>query len=321
MTESVSLLGKQISQPVFDSLQVLRGIAAFMIVLKHSLYEVYGGDAVTSGSFLSDYPLILGVDIFFVLSGFVMVYSTKGKNGTIQSSANFMIRRIIRIVPVYWFYSFLLLGVALVLPSALGSSVFEWTHFLKSLFFIPHDAPNGGGAIPFLANGWTLNFEMYFYVIFAVAMLFRPLVSLIFMSLYFVLSLLVFRMIGDWSVAATFYSNFIILDFLAGAWIGYVCVRGIRFPEKFCFAAWIVAGGILLSPFFISYMGLSIGRIGSLVISSGVVAFLALPNLSERIEAPRFLKAVGDSSYTLYLFHPFVVAGLVLVGHKRMKQI
>jgi peptidoglycan/LPS O-acetylase OafA/YrhL len=103
----------------------------------------------------------LGVDIFFVISGFIMYYSLNKKPTT---SRDFLINRIVRVIPVYWFYTILLLVLTLFSFVDMESQ-FTASSLFKSLFFIPHDNPSEKlGLYPFLTVGWTLNFEMFFYV-------------------------------------------------------------------------------------------------------------------------------------------------------------
>ncbi|MFS8087214.1 MAG: acyltransferase family protein, partial [Acidobacteriota bacterium] len=147
---------KQTSQSI-DVLQAMRGIAALMVVLWHSsrfispYYTGLGWTLFGGGS-------AMGVEMFFVLSGFIMVYTTTA--GTPVSAGNFLLRRFIRIWPLYMICTGLVIlqqGVS----SVDGSGLFQ------SLTFIPVR----NDQLPLLGVGWTLNFEMYFYVIFGLCML------------------------------------------------------------------------------------------------------------------------------------------------------
>ena len=120
-----------------EPLQVLRGIAAILIMAKHALYEV---DFISPSDFnYGNYKnYTVGIDIFFVLSGFIMIYISAGKKTGFKAAVDFYIRRIVRIVPIYWFYTFLLAGVALIIPEVLDKAEFVVIDFIKSLFFF-HD--------------------------------------------------------------------------------------------------------------------------------------------------------------------------------------
>jgi len=104
-----------------------------------------------------------GVDIFFVISGFVMMLSTE------MTADKFFLKRIVRIVPTYWFFTIGVFLIALILPDVLKNTTANPVHLIKSFFFVPFDK-NGVGVTPILALGWTLNYEMYFYLLFAIAL-------------------------------------------------------------------------------------------------------------------------------------------------------
>ena len=113
----------------------------------------------------------VGVDIFFVISGFVMwsAQKTSGKRPT--TPGTFLRQRIIRVVPLYYLFTFALLLAWLALPSAFPRMTAPTSaHVLLSLAFVPHLDP-GGTAFPLLAQGWTLNFEMFFYLVFAIGLM------------------------------------------------------------------------------------------------------------------------------------------------------
>ena len=108
-----------------------------------------------------------GVDIFFVISGFIMVYTTMDREITPWS---FMADRIARIVPAYWAATLGVFFLALVAPSLLQTSHMQWGELFKSLVFVPFRKANGL-VQPVLFVGWTLNYEMFFYLMFAAGLL------------------------------------------------------------------------------------------------------------------------------------------------------
>ena len=121
------------------AIQWLRAFAAISVAIGHILHEATKiRDASTAieriGSAL---PFQIGVDIFFVISGFIMVYVTWGKLDRPGAHWHFLRARLIRIVPIYWFYTLLLAAVALTVPSVLDTAVFPVKQLLSSLLFIP----------------------------------------------------------------------------------------------------------------------------------------------------------------------------------------
>ena len=137
------------------SIQALRAIAALLVFWGHAINAVHL-------KIEADFPHLygpFGVDLFFVISGFVMVYSSERLFGQPGAPITFFVRRLARIVPLYWLATAVL--VWFVVPYASTKAV------LGSLFFAPHIPSEA----PLLFVGWTLIFEMFFYAVFAIALL------------------------------------------------------------------------------------------------------------------------------------------------------
>src|ERR1035437_4102962 len=145
-----------------NSLQILRAIAAWLVVYHHYMQGFHDFNYSTEvGHFFSSVGKF-GVDIFFVISGFIMFFTLKRGNYT---ALDFMLRRMIRIVPVYWFMTLVLIPVIYFFPSAnVARNNWNITSLAYSMLFIPHNNPTGIGLYPFLTVGWTLNYEMFFYL-------------------------------------------------------------------------------------------------------------------------------------------------------------
>ena len=125
-----------------------------------------------------------GVDIFFVISGFIMWVTTHDRPTT---PLRFMTNRIVRIVPLYWLITLAVAAMAFAVPSLFRGVVLTPEHVIKSLLFIPHYYPGMPTRVwPLLLPGWTLNYEMVFYLVFAIALLLprRLMIPLIAASLH-----------------------------------------------------------------------------------------------------------------------------------------
>ena len=152
------------------SVQALRALAAWVVVCHHFMQIFFNFHAsgpigeffVTKGA--------VGVDIFFVISGLVIFLSTQNSE---MPAGRFMLNRIIRIVPAYWFYTAAMGLLLLVAAPLLPHQVINWQTFMLSLFFIPTENPGGYGLYPTLNVGWTLNYEMFFYLLFSTVFLFK----------------------------------------------------------------------------------------------------------------------------------------------------
>nr|WP_272210084.1 acyltransferase [Marinicella sp. W31]MDC2875947.1 acyltransferase [Marinicella sp. W31] len=149
------------SQSQLISIQILRAVAALSVVTGHTINEIHQVGV--------PYPELpfnfgIGVDIFFIVSGFVMVL-TSGKLVTRPgASLEFMRRRIIRVVPLYWFYTTGMLLALLLFPTQLNHSTTTFQQVACSFLFLPCVSAYGNYQ-PVLSLGWTLNYEMFFYVL------------------------------------------------------------------------------------------------------------------------------------------------------------
>lgn len=161
------------------SIQALRGIAALLVVMVHGaaferILMTENGLSETpliGGLFLNGYG---GVDLFFVISGFIMVWVTQTVNHGGMASADFLFARLLRVYPMWWIAAGLMLAYALnvqiVSTLATGEIAeeparYSLDYLLKSFFLIPQFE------FPVLAVGWTLVHEVYFYIVFAALML------------------------------------------------------------------------------------------------------------------------------------------------------
>jgi exopolysaccharide production protein ExoZ len=147
-------------------LQALRAIAAWLVVADHALLDVTHGDPGNPATAVAWAMGGIGVYVFFVISGFIMVQISWDDFGRSGASVSFLQRRIIRIVPLYWLAT--LAAFAFHKVSATHGAHAGWSELLRSLLFIPY-RDDVDGWTPVLAQGWTLNYEMFFYLIFAAA--------------------------------------------------------------------------------------------------------------------------------------------------------
>jgi len=142
------------------SVQALRGLAACLVVVSHlgAVETKYAGDPVLPAATILGFS---GVDLFFAISGFIMVYVTQGRLGSLTRSGSFLFSRVTRIYPLYWLVSAALIVVWLRYPDMVFASATGSPDVLKSLLLWPESRP------PLLAVGWTLIHELYFYFVFA----------------------------------------------------------------------------------------------------------------------------------------------------------
>lgn len=159
-------------QNTLVSLQILRAVAAWLVVFHHYMQVIHLDQAQSAlGVFLIEHGYI-GVEIFFVLSGFVIIHSLDHRP---VGAMNFLKGRLIRILPAYWIMTLLFVAVILVIqPEAMQSWGVSTLSFVLSLMMIPHHNPGGAGIFPALTVGWSLIYEMLFYIVLAAWLMISP---------------------------------------------------------------------------------------------------------------------------------------------------
>lgn len=296
-----------------DYLQSMRAIAAVMVCIGHIMHEMVGVSGYAWVGLLNDIPTGIFVDIFFLISGFIMMHTTMDNFGSASSSKNFAIRRLTRVLPTYWIFTSLIVAVALIDQNLLDRAKFDFWHVLQSYFFIPHFDPNRPESIhPILALGWTLNYEMFFYVVFAIGLLFSKPVGLIWTSLCF-MALFVAASVGFITGAyGKFFSNSIIFEFLLGIALYFIVnkAKNNRFiiPLVSLGALILWAFGFMLDLWSYRLIGMGL---------PAIVMFFAIMRLHGKGAFPKkIFNPIGDASYAIYLAHPFVLTATKIAFFK-----
>ncbi|HEX2763419.1 MAG TPA: acyltransferase [Allosphingosinicella sp.] len=287
--------------PRLHNIQYLRAIAALGVVIFHAGYEA--GLRLGFGA--------LGVDIFFVVSGFLMVSITDAASRPWP----FLRQRILRVAPLYWLataVAFLRYGAA---ANGSGSAA---QSLAASILFIPWGPPQGAPwFFPILAVGWTLNFEMLFYALFAASLLVPRRWQLPALATMFA------GLAGLWTTRYggllpwRFWGHPIIFEFLAGAVLATAWRSHGKLALSLALAGLIGATAILGAVTDYPIRVLPMG-IAALMVTGAVL-------LERRRPPVRALTLIGDASYSIYLWHylaigaaksvnPFVLpAGLVFI--------
>lgn len=282
------------------SVQALRALAAWMVVGVHFVQLFFDFEA---HNWLEDLLVETGgvrVDIFFVISGFVIFLSTADKTLT---PWRFMLMRVARIVPAYWFYTLLMMLLVATVPAMFPYENIEPGYVLMSLLFIAAPSPPGVEVYPLLGVGWTLNFLMLFYVLFSFSLLVRQSYRLWVVAALLYLVCYIGPALG---LASGFYRNDIILDFLMGIAIGMLYRCGLCRS-----GSWLPLLGILVSSVAI-YHGANLPRSLEWGVPSAVLVISCVA-LEPYFQGSRLLKMLGDCSYSVYLIHvPVLAAGLLI---------
>ncbi len=271
------------------ALQYLRAFAALAVVYSHSASQVQGYEVFLreTGGF--------GVDIFFVLSGFIMIYIAKPDDTPHAFFAN----RVRRVIPLYWFFTGLMAAILFFMPSIFKATTFSMDSLLKSLAFIPHwSVAHADNVWPLVAPGWSLVFEMYFYLVFAISLFFSARYRIAFISAIISIVFVIASYFNDGdSALAQFFSLSIVFEFILGMLLAVAWKRGFRLPSSTSWYLLVLALCLLL-------LDLPVARI----FKYGVASFcIVMACLFVRIKHYDWAVLLGDASYALYLSHIFTL--------------
>jgi exopolysaccharide production protein ExoZ len=284
------------------SLQHLRVLAASLIVLYHTELQIM---RLTDGQHIHSFSFgAAGTDLFFVIGGFILVYTSHNRKDTFGA---FLYRRIMRIAPLYWLFTFLMLVVLLVAPDHLLTTKIESWHFLLSLAFIPYPHPVLGIDRPFLFPGWVLNHFVFFYLLFGALLFVRTGRRILVASAVLcTLMMLKFMFAGE-SNLLDFYGETVALDFVLGMIVAWLFLKRQASPVMivavFLIGASIFAIGVVEGAPEGSERALYWGVAGAALLFVCVFSEKqwGWPNW-------RFLSALGDASYSVFVSHLFTLA-------------
>lgn len=298
----------------FRNVQALRALAALLVLAFHTYAiegKYFGGHAVPKvlGTFGT-----CGVDLFFIISGFVMTTVTRGQFGSGSGAASFLVRRVARIYPIYWFYCLIVLAVMLVMPQWVNASNGHHADILYSLLLLPPS-----DTLPLLLQGWTLTYEMFFYFVFAGMMAFiaERVLPLALIGWALATCVLAYWLASSQQHVLTspmlnLAGNPLVLEFVAG------CFCGLLWP--LIRKAW--APVILIVGIFALAISVKLGeQVGLDTVVQWRFAYFGIPaffivlgavglEAHAYLHAPRPFCRLGDASYSLYLSHVLVISAV-----------
>ncbi len=291
----------------FENIQALRGIAVLLVVICHltAIESLYNTGIVVLPKFLE--LGAFGVDIFFVISGFIMASITRGQFQDINHTINFAFHRITRIYPLYWFYTCMFFFLILAQKYLFGHADQQYQYnIIHSLLLLPYSQE------PILPGAWTLIFEIYFYCIITL-LLFLP-ERLFVKALVFWLVLVcgMQYFIKPFSPALSIITSPLALEFIAGCLIA-------RLPYRFptIYNRLLLGVGIFLfiissyyyhhlNPVTTNAIDKGFMRILFFGVPSMILVYAAMNLEKNRIRFPKFIAKLGDASYSIYLSHAIV---------------
>lgn len=288
------------------NIQALRSLAALMVVVYHA-----GAMVRASLGHVPEFQFLeMGVDIFFVISGFIMVQSNIGRD---RSPVEFWWLRLIRIAPTAWLGTTAMIAVFLMGFRPAGLNGFDLGDVIGSYAFLPVQRADGVDA-PIVVPAWTLTYEMFFYLIFGCGLLLKSMrATLVFVAIVLGALVAAGALLDIRSFALDFYTRPILLEFLAGCGLGLWFTRApVRALWKPWVAAALVAVGLGIPALIESSSWMwrdmtGVSRAGILGPSAFLVVFgaLMLERSGVRAKSPA-VAMLGDTSYALYIFHMLV---------------
>jgi peptidoglycan/LPS O-acetylase OafA/YrhL len=299
-----------------EIVQLLRGVAALLVCFFH-MKGILDFQGYKIGTFLFGNGSI-GVPLFFMISGFIMVVTTYNSKPTFSYLSSFYLKRIVRIVPLYYLITFLVIVL-------LGNSQFYFIDnpnlLLSGLLFAPSLVSKIGPSygMPPLEVGWSLNFEMFFYAILGLSFFFKRakwiLLVFVMLALVYLVPVLTVGFISDslssyYGYTAPYLNlvtNPIILFFVFGVLVGLLYKSNFRVGGIFTANSIVVLSS---ANFLLTYFGvyaIGLGYYGSMV-SCGLLLFSLLNREKVlSLSVPKPFVFLGDISYSLYLVHPLVL--------------
>ena len=305
--------GPTAARPTYRLVQILRALAALMVVAHHAMIMLAERNHLPVPNWIAGSS---GVDIFFVISGFVMTISSAPLRRATHPARTFLARRLERVVPMYWLVTTLKVCVLLLAPALAMNGLGGWPHIAWSYLFLPSLSPEGRFE-PVVVVGWTLNFEMAFYLLFAGALglRWRPIAVLgpVLIALP-LLYLLPPQRSAIWLAPLPYELFFYISSLLWEFLFGMVLGLGVRYLRRLGWGWGLFLVLAALCPLWgwnapgLSYWrGLMWGLPAMAVVAGAVI-------LEARwgAHSPRWALELGDASYSIYLVHTFTLPAVGL---------
>ena len=292
-------------KPTIFGVQALRFIAAAMVVVTHALNReivVYRPPPMPRQGWMES-----GVDIFFVISGFIMVYILKPDSRPLA----FWLQRFTRIAPLYWVATIIAFFGGLVLPEwFLGH--YDFGFAVQSLLFMP--LAKDAGTHPLISPGWTLIYEFAFYTLLSLCLAVRrPPFATAAVAIILVTS--AGPLLRDTVPWLGWYSDqALMVEFLFGM-AAAVLVR------EHAFRPWqglvVAAAGLVLISFLWDSKldwprGIKIGLPAFLT----VMGFLISEPIWQRYNPMQQFARLGDASYSIYIVHFFFISAIATLFQK-----
>lgn len=270
-----------------EIIQIIRFLGAFCIILYHSnLVGEHG---------------YFGVEIFSIISGYIIVYSTREK----EDKIHFLFKRLIRILPLYWIMTLFTYIIICVYPGLSIMSEAKPEYLIKSMLFFPFQNSKGYN-VPILGVGWTLNYEVFFYLIFFVAIC----INHSYRGIITCVAIVCLIAIGKaWGGYLKYYTNSFLLEFAFGILAFYI----VKYLQKWVRGNYSRIVCLILAIVSLVWMFFDLTRYSALprCVRIGIPAlvfFCAVLLWGKTMQFNKFFLECGNMSFSIYLVEYFTTA-------------
>ena len=244
-----------------------------------------------------------------------MVYSYAAERPGIGNGVRFLLARFLRLSPVYWLATFAAVAIAVLLERGFHQDALDAGRILASLFYWPHLNPDGS-FFPVIGPGWTLDYEMMFYVVFAIGIAGFGRLGLWFTAIILVGMMLAGLLLPIRQPQLAFWCNTILLEFAFGMVLGWLVLNGSPMRREVCLGLMALGFLVYLLPYFGEFVRTPWRPVLFGLPALCVVTGAAFGDLHGYFRRFRLGETIGDASYSIYLTHPFTIRGLTMVqGH------
>jgi len=312
-----------------NSIQILRAVAVILVIYNHSI--IICTDNNYNFSFQRNFLYLrhwtsIGLDLFFVISGLIMAIVTRSYIKKPSGWYNFLLKRVVRIVPLYWLYSLVVYFERSMIKHAITPG-----EIIKTLLFFPLLAAKNT-LLPIIGQGWSLSYEMYFYLLIVIFLMLKKKKN-IFRNL--LVAMVVLAVVGYFinpaDLTLKFISTPILIEFSLGLAVGmgyhYVTVHYTQIRIgliKYSGVATLLVGlTLMLASLFYDSQYISnpayvisnnsIALYRSLIwgLPCSIFVFgILLTEYTFKLEMPSILVRIGDASFSGYLSHILIIVSV-----------
>jgi peptidoglycan/LPS O-acetylase OafA/YrhL len=300
--QSVTELAGKIQRERIQSIQILRAFAACAVVVFHATILVK--DKTRSFNYIWSNGSA-GVDLFFVISGFIILSSGVTFSRDKEGALKFLELRLVRLIPLYWLVTTVKLTLTFLAPKqSLINGVPTLWNVISSYLFIP-SYNNSGRILPVVNVGWSLSFELLFYILFTICLLrnYSPL-RFVGSALLMLAGLSLFRN-ESWPAFTSLADPFLI-EFLLGMWIAKAYYSGLFKRIPLAFSCTLAAMGLLSLALSAAPDPWSRTLIWGGAAAISLIGALGLERFCVG-QMVAMLVLIGEASYSLYLTHGFIL--------------